>query len=58
VVDPPLDHLIRADRLRKDIAAYRAAPPTQAEVDLALMADNGDLADDIDWDALDSDEST
>jgi Arc/MetJ family transcription regulator len=58
VVDLALDHLIRAERLRKDIAAYLGTPATQAEVDLALIADNGELADDTDWDALYADEAT
>src|ERR1019366_29784 len=39
VVDLALDRLIRAEQLRADIAAYRREPPTQAEVDLALLAD-------------------
>ncbi len=57
VIDLALDHLIRAEQLRGDIAAYRRVPPTQAEIDLALLADNSQLADDTDWDALYPEES-
>jgi hypothetical protein len=57
VIDLALDRLIRAERLRADIAAYRQEPPTQAEVGLALLADTSSLADDTDWDALYADES-
>src|SRR3954468_11404989 len=49
VVDLALDRLIRAERLRRDIEAYRQAPPTQEEIALALAGDPGDLADDVDW---------
>lgn len=52
VIDLALDHLIRAERLRADIAAYRQVPPTRAELDLALLADAGGVADDTDWEAL------
>ncbi|HVB90837.1 MAG TPA: type II toxin-antitoxin system VapB family antitoxin [Acidimicrobiales bacterium] len=57
VVDLALDHLIRSERLRGDIAAYRREPPTQSEVDLALLADSSDLADDTDWSALYADDT-
>jgi hypothetical protein len=49
VVDMALDQLIRAERLRADIAAYQGAPPTTAEVELALVGDTSALADDTDW---------
>jgi hypothetical protein len=39
-------------RLRQDIAAYRAAPPTDDERALAETAGAGDLDDDTDWAAL------
>jgi trans-aconitate methyltransferase len=52
VVDVALDRLIRTERLRADIAAYRRVPPTQNEVDLALLANTSGLADDTDWEAL------
>jgi hypothetical protein len=49
VVDLALDQLIRAERLRADIGAYQGAPPTTAELELALLGDAGGLADDTDW---------
>ncbi|MDE3077926.1 MAG: hypothetical protein KGJ86_21085 [Chloroflexota bacterium] len=52
VIDLALDRLIRTERLRQDIAAYRRVPPTDAELDLALLADTTGLDDDTDWDAL------
>jgi hypothetical protein len=52
VVDLALDQLIRSERLRGDIAAYRWGQPSQAEIDVALLADTGGLVDDVDWDAL------
>jgi hypothetical protein len=52
VIDIALDRLIRAVRLQRDIAAYRALPPTEVEVELALLADTAALADDTDWEAL------
>jgi hypothetical protein len=52
VIDVALDRLIRAERLRADVAAYRRVPPTRDEVDLAALGDIGALADDTDWDAL------
>jgi hypothetical protein len=52
VVDLALDRLIRDERMRRDIEAYRKTPPTQEELAVALAGDHGDLADDVDWDAL------
>ncbi len=52
VVDLALDHVIRAERLRRDIAAYRRVPPTEDEVELALLAATAGLDDDTDWEAL------
>jgi hypothetical protein len=53
VVDLALDRLIRAERLRRDIAAYRKTPVTDDELVLASLAAPGsDLADDTDWAAL------
>jgi len=49
VVDMALDQLIRAERLRADIAAYRGVPPTAAELDMARLGDTNGLADDTDW---------
>lgn len=56
VVDVALDRLIRAERLRRDIAAYRDHPPSDTEDVLALLADSSGLADDTDWEALYDDE--
>jgi hypothetical protein len=49
VVDMALDQLIRAERLRADIAAYQGTPPTAAELELALVGDTSGLADDTNW---------
>lgn len=50
VVDIALDRVIQAERLRRDIAAYRKTPPTSDEVELALLAATT-LDDDTDWEA-------
>ncbi len=55
VIDMALDRLIRAERARRDVAAYRQAPVTAAERALADVSD-GDLGDDTDWEALYPDE--
>ena len=52
MVDVALDRLIRLERLRRDIGAYRAAPPTDDEVALADLAGGALLDDDTDWAAL------
>ncbi len=52
VVDLALDRLIRTERLRADITAYRKVPPTQSEIELAVMADTSGLDDDTDWESL------
>lgn len=57
VIDVALDRLIRAERLRNDITAYRDLPPSDMDVVLALLADSSGLADDTDWEALYDDES-
>jgi hypothetical protein len=49
VVDMALDQLIRAERLRSDVAAYQGVPPTDVEIGLALLGDTAGLADDTDW---------
>lgn len=51
VLDMALDHLIRTERLRRDVAAYRRVPQTEAEVALALLA-AARLDDDTDWEAI------
>lgn len=56
-IDVALDRLIRAERIRSDVAAYSAGPPTDAEVGIAEVRPSGDIvADDTDWDALYTDE--
>ena len=54
VVDLALDQLIRLERLRQDIAAYRRVPVTDDEVVLAALAatTGSDLGDETDWAAL------
>lgn len=52
VVDVALDRLIHLERLRRDIAAYRATPPTDDEIVLAGLADTGLLGDDTDWESV------
>lgn len=52
VIAVALDTLIRIERLRGDLAAYRRFPPSPAELELALLAGSGDLDDDTDWEAL------
>jgi hypothetical protein len=52
VIDLALDRLIRAERLRRDITAYRRVAPSDAGIDLTLLADTSALADDTDWAAL------
>jgi hypothetical protein len=52
VIDLALDRLIRAERLRRDVAAYRRSPPSAVEVELASLADSEALEDDTDWETL------
>jgi hypothetical protein len=56
VIDLALDRLIRAERLRRDVAAYGRIPPTDAELELALLAETVALDDHTDWEALYADE--
>lgn len=52
-IDIALDRLIRAERLRRDVAAYTGSPPTDEEIALATITPPwDDLADGTDWDAL------
>ena len=55
-IDVALDHLIHAERLKADIAAYQRIPPTQGEVALAALGDAGGIGDDTDWEALYADD--
>ncbi|TMD41644.1 MAG: hypothetical protein E6I88_07070 [Chloroflexi bacterium] len=52
VIDLALERLIEAERLRRDIAAYRRVPPTPVEAAIALAADNSALGDETAWEAL------
>jgi hypothetical protein len=56
VIDVALDQLIRAARLRADIAAYQRLPPSQDEVQLASLGDTSGIGDDTDWAALYADD--
>jgi hypothetical protein len=51
-IDVALDRLIDAERLRRDIAAYRRIPPSAPEADIARLADASGLTDETDWEAL------
>lgn len=55
VIDVALDALIRAERLRRDVDAYRRMPPSDAEIELAHAASTAGLDDETDWGALYSD---
>ena len=52
VIDIALERLISAERLRRDVVAYGRVPPSEADTELAGLADVAGLADDTDWDAL------
>jgi hypothetical protein len=52
VIDVALDRLIDAERLRRDIAAYRRLPPGQTEKAISLLGYTGGLGDQTDWEAL------
>ena len=52
VVDIALDYLVRAEQIRRDVAAYTRIPPTTVERALAGIADSTALHDDTDWAAL------
>jgi hypothetical protein len=52
VIDLALDHLIRAEELRRDIAAYRRSPADDDELAIAELPITLDLDDDdVDYDA-------
>jgi len=52
VIDVALDRLIRAERLRHGIEAYRRLPPSDTDLLLAFASDSSGLADETDWEAL------
>jgi hypothetical protein len=55
VVDLALDRLIRTERRRHDVAAYRRLPATDVEAELALL-DAVHLDDPTDWEMVYADE--
>jgi len=56
-IDVALDRLIYTERLRRDVAAYAAAPPTDDEIAMAAITPSWKtLADETDWDAVYTDE--
>jgi hypothetical protein len=58
-IDIALGELVRLDRVRKDIAAYRKLPPSDEEIDLTLRGrDWTDLEDDTDWEDVYGEESS
>ncbi len=58
-IDLALRELLKAERIRRDIAAYKAVPLTPDEISLTshVAASHGDLEDDTDWEALFSDDA-
>ncbi len=52
VVDIALERLVRAERLRLDVEAYRRAPQTFDEQAIADPPERTQLDDDVDWAAL------
>ncbi len=56
-IDVALERLIRAERTRRDVEAYRRTPPTDAEIALADLGDASGIHDDTDWEALYANES-
>ena len=51
-IDVALDRCIKAERLRRDIEAYKRMPPTDEEMAIAHLADTSGLEDETDWEAL------
>jgi hypothetical protein len=52
-IDLALAEVIRIDRVRRDIAAYREQPSTDDEIGLAQQRPQwSDLDDDTDWEAV------
>jgi hypothetical protein len=53
VIEIALERLIRAERKRRDVAAYGRLPLTKQEDDLALLREAGSaLTDETDWESL------
>jgi hypothetical protein len=58
-IDMALDTLLRADRIRRDVEAYRELPPTSDETAIARTPRPwADLTDDTDWEAVYSGDTT
>jgi len=57
VIDIALDRLIRVERLRRDVRAYRRVPLAHAEQELALL-DAPDLDDPTDWELVYAEEES
>ena len=51
LIDKALDRLIKVERLRRDIEAYRRMPLTEGELTWGFFP-SPDLGDDTDWEAL------
>jgi hypothetical protein len=52
-IDLALDELVRAERIRRDIAAYELKPPGEEQMALARSRVNrSDLTDETDWETL------
>jgi hypothetical protein len=52
VIDVALARCIKAERLRRDVEAYKRLPPTEEEMALARLSALPDLPDEVDWEAL------
>jgi hypothetical protein len=54
-----LRELLKAERIRRDIAAYEATRPTADEIALTsyVSASHADLTDHTDWEALFADDA-
>jgi hypothetical protein len=52
VIDIALERLVRVERLRRDVEAYRRLPQTTEERALGDQAESTALDDDVDWEAL------
>jgi N-acetyl-gamma-glutamylphosphate reductase len=52
VIDLALERLIRAEQLRRDVAAYAARPLTDDELRIADLPVDFDLDDDADYERL------
>lgn len=51
-IDVALERLVRTERLRSDVAAYRRFPVTRDEVEAGAVGACGDIDDATDWNAL------